>query len=339
TEITIKGTVYGDVYCAGQKVTVDATVYGDVLCAGMDVTILGKVEGDVRAAGQFVTLKGEVSKSASIASMNFTLDAGAKIGQDLTATGTQLNLNGSIGRDVVANGDKVMLDGLVARNAAITGSEVELQDGAHVTGSLHYTSERDAAIASSARVDGETHRSTPVEHKQDNGGFSIMPYLFMLVAFTIMVIVLAALFPRFMQKTSGQIIDSPLKTLAVGLVGSIVVIAILVGLLITLVGIPLALLLMLASIVGALLTGPVVAYWIGRLILRNKETTNPVLAALIGSPILIVLSVLPWIGPLAMLVAYWFGLGALLLALWPYVGKITPATASMKPSSNKAKKK
>jgi cytoskeletal protein CcmA (bactofilin family) len=335
-EVSIKGTIYGDVFCAGQKVTVDATVYGDVICAGMDVTISGKVEGDVRAAGQLVTLSGAIGKSATVAAMNFSLDADAKVGQDLTANGTELNIKGSVGRDVVASGNNVTINGSVARNVKATTGNLQLKDRTLVSGGLYYTSGREAKIDQKAAVKGKTERTTP--KNSDRGySFNVIFYLFVVVSLTIIGLALAFLFPRFLQRTTDELVASAPKALATGLIGGLLAIAIPIGLLISLVGIPLGLVILLSGLVGAVLSGPIAAYWVGRMVFRNKQV-SPVLIALIGGPILITLYFLPWVGWLVMLVAYWFGFGALLLALRPFVGnRAAAATASASVKSGKKK--
>ncbi len=321
-EVTIKGTIYGDVFCAGQKVTVDATVYGDVICAGMDVTISGKVEGNVRAAGQFVALHAAVSKSATVTAMNFTLDPTASVGQDLTASGDQLKLNGTIQRDAVLGATQIMLNSHVGRNVKADSPNVELKEDARIAGGFHYTSERNATISQNAEVKGEIKHVIPEAPKEEksNGGFDVFMYILALFSLTMLGLILSALFPRFMQKTSSEIMASAPKIILTGFIGGLLIIVLFVGLLVSLIGIPLAFILFLAGLVSAILSGPVVAFWIGRLIFRNKQNINPVLIALVGGPILITLCYLPWIGWLFQLVAYWFGLGALLLSLKPYIG-------------------
>ena len=268
-EINIRGTIYGDVFCAGQKITVDATVYGDVICAGMDVTVSGKVEGDVRVAGQLVTLSGAIGKSATVAAMNFSLDADAKVGQDLTANGTELNIKGSVGRDVVASGNNVTVNGPVARNVKATGN-LQLKDRALVSGGLYYTSDRAAKIDGKAAVKGKTEHTVP---KNNDKGYSFNPvfYLFVVASLTLIGLALAFLFPRFLQKTTDELAASAPKALATGLIGGLLAIAVPIGLLISLAGIPLGLLILLGALVAAILSGPITAYWIGRMVFRKKQ--------------------------------------------------------------------
>lgn len=326
-DISIKGTVHGDIFCAGQKVTISATVYGDVVCAGMDVTISGKVEGDVRLAGQRVIVSGEIVRNATVVAGNFSFDADAKIGGDLTTNGGELNSKGSVGRDIVAGGNKLIINGTVGRNVKSTTAEVQLKDEARVGGGLYYSSTREASIAQGAVVKGKTDHQQ-AEQKQGDG-FNVVFYLYALVSLTLIGTILAMLFPRFFKKTNEYIEASIPKTMVVGLLGGIMGIALTIGLLLSLVGIPLALSLLLALLGGAVLSGPITAYYVGSLVLRRVKAVNPALIAMAGGPILITLYYLPFIGLVMLLAAYGVGFGALLQAIRPYVG-LAPAKTSKK---------
>ncbi|MET1033538.1 MAG: hypothetical protein ABWX94_03490, partial [Candidatus Saccharimonadales bacterium] len=241
------------------------------------------------------------------------------------------NIKGSTGRDLVTNGSTLALNGAVGRNLRAANTNVELKDGARVGGNFHYVSQRDAKLAQGAQVIGKTNHETP----RKEGGFNVMTYLFAVVSMTLIASVLALLFPRFMRRNSEQIEASAPKALLAGVIGMFMVFALCIGLLISLVGIPLGLVILLAGVVGAVLSGPIVAYYIGTLVLRKKENVNPVLAVMIGGPILITLYYLPIIGFVALLLAFWLGFGALLQVIRPYMGKSTSENTNRKTTKNK----
>lgn len=334
-DINIKGTVYGDVFCTGQQITISATVYGDVICAGLDVTISGKVEGDVRLAGQLVTVSGEVGKNATIAAVSFSLDAAAKVGQDLTANGENLNIKGSTGRDLVTNGNSLALNGAVGRNLRAANSNIDLKEGARVGGNFHYVAQRDAKLAQGAQIVGQTNHEMP----RKEGGFNITTYLYAVVSLTLVASVLALLFPRFIRRNNEQLKAAIPKTMLTGVVGMFMLFALCIGLLVSLVGIPLALVVLLAGVIGAVLSGPIVAHFIGTLVLRKKEDVSPILAMMVGAPILITLYHLPLIGFVVLLLAFWLGFGAVIQTIRPYVGAFADTNVPRKATSKSTKKK
>lgn len=313
--IDIQGVIYGDVFCAGQTITINAEVHGDVLCAGQDITVNGKVDGDIRVAGQIVTLKGEVTKNATVAAVTFSLDADAKVGQDLTATGDSFNIKGSVGRDVVASGSTVIINSSIGRNVKAQGSVVELKDQARVAGDLSYASPKDAKVDQSAQVSGKTQHDVPEKKRS----FNLTFYLIAVFGLTLFSVTLAFLFPRFLRKTSDNLLENFPRALLVGLVASFLIPAICVGLLVSFIGIPMALILLLSAIFAAALTGPITAFYIGRLIFAKSKKKDPLLIALVGGLILVTVYFIPFLGLVALVGAFWVGLGSLLISLKEHV--------------------
>jgi len=224
----------------------------------------------------------------------------------------------------------------VGRNVKAASSDIQLKENARVAGGLYYTSNRDAKMDQKSEVKGETAHTTPPKEKSR---FNVMFYLFLVVSLTLVGLVLAFFFPRFMQKTSDQVVANAPKAMLTGLIGGLLVIALPIGLLVSLAGIPLAIAVLLGGLIGAILSGPITAYWVGRLVLRKRESVNPVLVALIGGPILITLYHIPFVGLLVLLLAYWIGFGALLLSLKPFVGnRLATETAGANSGSNKSGK-
>jgi len=318
--IDISGRINGDIYCAGQTVTINADVHGDVICAGQDVTVNGTVDGNIRIAGQTVSVGAVVSRSATIAGMTVSLDAEARIGSDVTITGDTLNLKGEVLRDAVATGNSVIFNGIVGRDVKVSSASVRLKDKAAIAGDLHYTSNKKITKDNGAKVKGDTVQTVP--SKKNNKGifspYSLGFYLFMICGLGLITLGLALTFPRFLRRSSDRIKNEFTKTLVVGLVASFLVPMVSVGLVLTVVGIPLVMCLMIAWLFGALLSGPIAAFYVGRLILRNRR--NAALIATVGSVVLVTAYYLPVAGVLVLMLAYWLGFGALLLGLRDHMG-------------------
>jgi cytoskeletal protein CcmA (bactofilin family) len=312
--IDIKGTINGDVYCAGQNIRIEAVVKGDVICGGQDITIDGVVEGSVRAGGQFVTIKGTVARSVSVASMNFSLDAGAKVGQDLTVVGDNSNIKGMVGRDVTVSGNTLAFNGPVGRNVHATGTNVQLKGSARVAGDFNYTSDREVNKAKDAVVGGDVSQVKANKNVQSSPRFSLGLYLFLLFGLLIIYLVIAYFFPQFLRRTSDKIKVGYLKTFLVGLAASFLLPMLSLGLIISIVGIPLVAFLLLGWLFASTLAFPIAAFFVGRLIFREKRK-NPLLIMLVGGAILTTTYFFWVIGPFFIMLSYWLGLGALLLTL------------------------
>ncbi|MGO4102624.1 hypothetical protein AB4Y63_01595 [Leifsonia sp. YAF41] len=297
--VDVSGTVDGDVYASGQSVTISGKIKGDVIAAAQNITITGTVDGNVRLAGGSVIISGDVSRSGTVfaGSVNVT-DAGS-IGNDLVSAGGDVAIAGKIGRDLLVSTGQLTIDGTVG-------------------GNVTYQSNSAARIATGA-VSGTVER---VE-RQPSPEVEISPWavfvgwllglLYALVALSLITIAAALLVPRVLQRVTDHLIPSPWKALLVGFVASIAVPVVLLALLVTVIGAPLALAGLLLWLVLMLATFVFSAYYIGRLVFRGNQ--HPVVKSLVGGVILIVALQIPWLNIVVWVAMVLFGLGAQLLAI------------------------
>jgi hypothetical protein len=318
--VELNGTINGDVYCAGQSVNINATVHGDVICAGSDVTIGGKVDGSVRVAGQNVSVSAEVARSMTITASTFSLDAGAKVGQDATLLGSTLNVKGSVGRDIVAAGTSLAVNASVGRNIKFDGKELVLRGDAKIGGDVNYASGQKAALSPGANVKGHVNQTVPVQKKKNWFGFSVMLWLFCSVALTLVVLVVALAFPQALNSLGGLLLKQWPMALLVGFVAGVAAPVAIGLLLISFIGIPLALILLLLWLVLAIASGPAAAYFVGRLIF-GRRARNAIVVAIAGGFALVTGYFIPFVGPFVFFGAYWLGSGAILIALKNHLPK------------------
>jgi len=300
TAIDVTGEVDGDVYAAGQSITISGNVAGDVIAAAQTIIITGTVDGNVRLAGQDVTISGTVSRSATIFAASTDVTATGSLGDDLVGAAGDVAIAGTVGRDVMVS----------VGNLAIDGS---------VGGDLTYNSDNGARIADGA-VSGTTERIAPSSSNTVEvspwalaGGW-LLGVLYALVALSIITVAVALLLPRVLQRVTDQLIPSPWKALLVGFVASIVMPVAVLVLLVTIVGAPLALAALVVWLVLTLATFVFGAYYIGRLLFRGNR--HPVVMALVGGLILILALNIPWLNVAVWTAMVFFGLGAQLLAIY-----------------------
>ncbi|MCA9344417.1 polymer-forming cytoskeletal protein [Candidatus Saccharibacteria bacterium] len=330
--IDIAGRVNGDVYCAGMNVTVSGTVKGDVFCAAQTLRVSGVIEGSVKLAGQSVILSSPTVDKVGIAGQTVTIDRETEISQDVMLAGQDLSVNGVVGRDLAVAGQNVSIGNLVKRNVSGNVERLTLTSDAQVDGNIEYTSNNDLVEQQGASVQGNTTREQPKENQKENIPFKPIGMLYILFAMLIISLVLVLLFPRLFNKTNERISILPGKTALIGVAG-IFLSPIVIGLLAaTIVGIPLAILMFLAWIIVLFLSGPTLAYTIGKKVW--KSATSPMLIMLVGSLLLVVLYVIPIIGFFAVLTAGILGTGAILSEMF----NLAEPQAKIKKTKSPAKK-
>ncbi len=298
--VDIAGDVDGDVYAAGQSITISGDVTGDVIAAAQTITITGNVDGNVRLAGQDVTITGDISRSGTIfASIVKVTDAGS-FGGDLVGGAEDIVLAGAVGRDLIVGVGGLTIDGTVG-------------------GDVTYTSDRDARIAEGA-VSGTVERVvSPQPPTVEPSPWALfigwlLGLLYALVALSLVTALAGLLFPRVLHRVTNQLVPTPWRALLVGFVASIAVPIALLVILVTIIGAPLALAGFLVWLVLTLATFVHVAYYIGRLLFRGHQP--PVVKALVGGVILIVALQIPWLNIAVWAAMVFLGLGAQLLAIY-----------------------
>jgi len=321
--VNIAGNVDGDVFCAGQNVTISGNVDGDVFCAGQNINISGDVDGSVRLAAQSVTISGTVGNSATIAAQTLLLDKGAVIERDLTEASQTANIDGLVGRDFVAALSSLTIDGTVGRN--IVGNIYNLDIGSTgiVKGNIDYTSSNTPIISDGGQIKGSVS-ITPFKEQTPNKYHSpasliIMTTLYVLVSTLVLAFVISLVFPKLLKETTARAIKSPGRTALVGFISAIAAPMLIIGLFVSFIGVPLAILTLLAWIVILMLSMPFVGYMFGQIIFKGNNSLS--LKMLVGVGILSLLCLVPFLGLFVIIAVHLFGVGMLVDEFIKYLSK------------------
>ena len=326
--VTITGTVNGDIFCAGQTVTINATVNGDVICAAQSVDIDGVVNGSVRVAAQTIHIGATVERNLSLAGQTVVVSRSARVMQDASIASETLTVDGAVGRDLYSAATSVAMNGPVGRDASVWAQDVNLSSMAVLSGKLDYTSPHPYTNDAGGSVSGTIsyHKYVPKNTDQSSGTSLIGAKLYWLVAMIVLGLVLVALFGNvFTQWNVGRNV-SLWRALLVGFVAMVAMPMLVILLALTLVGIPLAVVVILLWVVVCMVSMPFSGYFLGSLLLPKQHQLIKVLA---GSAVIGFVGLLPILGWMVGLVSYWLGSGIVLLGLQKaYTRARVPATTS-----------
>jgi cytoskeletal protein CcmA (bactofilin family) len=313
--VEVNGTVKGDVFCAGRNITINATVDGDVICAGMNVEINGTVMGDVRAAGQVVTLTAKVGHNASLAGNTIRVDADATVAGDLQAAGDTTTINGSVARDLDAAGSIVTVNSMIGRDVQASTDNLQLNSGAKVGGNVTYYSHNGLDQASGATVKGKTVRQEPKTDRHERNTNPLPSILFSLFALLTLAFVLLAVFPRKFNELTDLALTKPGMTVLIGLAACIGVPAVILVSFMTVIGIYLGVILLLAWLLVMLMSGVLTSYYMGRLVLM-RTSHHPFVAMLVGVVVFSALLLIPIVNVITIIAAGLFGSGMVIRELF-----------------------
>ena len=281
-EIVIKhGEVDDDLYIAGGQVDLYATVNGDVVAAGGQLNLEGDINADLIAAGGTISVRGVVADDARLAGGD--LRVLGKIGDDLVAAGGRIHLarigrvagrawlsggdiriDGHVVEELRASGGRVVISGKIDGNVELWAEHIEVTETAEINGYLHYTSPREAVIASGVRIDGEVvHTPADVDIKPVIA-VAASVFLLLLLSTLLTAVVLYLLFPHFFVRTAQALHREPWPSLGIGLAVFAATPVLILILFSTFIAAGLALLLLVSYLI-MLLTG----YIIGAMSLAN----------------------------------------------------------------------
>ena len=316
--VRVAGDVRGDLYCAGQNVDISGTVEGDVLCAGQSVSISGTVMGNIRVAGQTVTLSGQIGRNATVFGQTVVMAGGSAVGSDATVYGSSLQLDGKIGRDAVIGGQTLTLGGTVGRNVTAVDRDLSLGAAAHIGGSLDYTSNNELQVTGGAVVAGQTQRHEPPARttRADNFATHLWGSVYWFGAFLVLGLIVLGLARRTYGNAASLMTGRVGWALVAGIVTLVMAPIAAVFLMVTVIGIPagiaLLLLWLISLAVSFVYSGYTLGAWIaGRAAWKLKWPLFSALA--LGLAVLCVLMLIPVVSSLVGFLALVWGLGGIVL--------------------------
>lgn len=296
-----------DVFAAAEELTIDRQIEGALTAAGQIVILTrdAHVKGDAWIAARRVAIEGEFEGDLSIRAQEALING--HVQGDVTFYGLQLSL-----------GPDARIDGDVDYYSA---SAAKIDKGARVKGEVNGHAFR----ATDDRVTRDTREHWRESHMRDRrGGFSAPGYHMSAggaVVFGGLAILLGLLAPGAAARMRDAATAEPWQALGLGFVWLVGVPVLAIASAITLVGLPVAFLLMLLyplgivfGLVAALVAlGGLIAARLGA---AGEGALGLVVGIVLAAAILWIAISIPAIGAIVWLAAVAIGLGLVVMALW-----------------------
>lgn len=301
---------------SGGKVVVErGETVGDLVASGGAVEVLGTVDGDLRAYGGSVTIRGEVT--GDVVAYAGDVEINGEVGGNVSAFGGSVELGpgGSVGGWFQAGAGDVVIDGVVGGDADVAAGSLELRSGALVNGDLRHTAQS-FEQEGDGRVLGTVSRVSEIQFREgmDFQGPEFPTGAFALYGFLVNLVLGAVLlyaFPGFTMKSALRFRGRALGSFGWGLFGLIGIPILLVLVMLTIVGIPLAIagfgLYLLLIWIGSVLGGYGLGDW---LLLRAGYAGNRWASLLVGLLVVALVGLVPVLGGLFGFVVTVMGIGA-----------------------------
>lgn len=310
--VILDGVVAGDVIVWARHVEVRGVVEGNLVVAGQDLSLSGEVAGAVITAADEVLLAGARMRSALIACGELRMDEGARTLRDMTVAARLVELHGVVGRDLTVAAEDFRLSGAVERDLLLASENAEILSGAEINGAVQAsTHESHIEISPGAVFPPIDSRWEEEEEVSWGARFFAWRLVWLVGAFGVGLMLYLLLPGMFQARLSSGAQFG--RRLLIGLASFPLTLTAALILLLTVVGIPLAILLGLSWAAALYLAHIVVSALIGRAITRieGESVRDFGLALVAGLLLVTVLVNLPWVGFPARLVLTCVGLGAL----------------------------
>ncbi len=257
---------------------------------GGSVTIeKGEIARDVTVFGGNVDIQGEATGDVTVFGGSAHLHEGARIRGDAMVFGGSLELD----KGARVDGDVSAAGGSLVRDpGSIVGGEVTVRGG------------------HDGHSDGES--SSPSKHA---GVFrhalgSFVDGVRLAAVLFVVGTVLLALAGRRMDALRVEAASRPMRSIALGLLGTFGGAVILIALTVTVIGAPIALVVAILAAFGVLGAMCAVLSVVGEALLRHK-TENPYVHLAVGCGLFVALSAIPWVGDIAVACVVLAGVGVL----------------------------
>lgn len=315
SRVFVDGVVTGDLIVYATDVTIRGTVQGSVISWSRSLDLEGGVGGSVFTGAQFVTVQGRVDGSLFTFSQETRIAQGSRVGRGVASYSNVLSVQGEIAHGVRAAGGSIDIAGPVQRNVDAAAQRITVGSRGHIGGALI----AEVRHRDDLRIDPAATLASEPLVRLAGGGASPSRYLtasfYLWQSLWLVAALIAGGLLLWLAPGAATVrLETPsvvLRTLGVGFLCVIAApVAALVAAM-TLVGLPLAIVLLGLWALAIYLAKIPIALFLGRTLLGPRGVGGPAPALLVGLLAVFVAVNLPLVGWIVNLALTLIGVGGL----------------------------
>lgn len=322
--VVLEQPIDGNAFAAGSRVELRERVDRSAFLSGANVTMAGSVGRNLYAAGGEVRIEGEVEGKARAAGGKIRVLPEARIGGSAAFAGESIEVEGDVGSRLRAYGDTIVINGRVDGDVEVAGGNIRIGPDARITGRIEYRSGRDIDVDPAAQVAGGVTELQQERRWLRKLGHGAAIFGGVTISFGMVLIgaLMILAMPRFSREAAATILKKPWQSAGLGVVMLLGVPFAIIVLLVTVIGIPLALLLVFGYVVLMLLGYLVAAMFVGDTALERlgrEKVESPwwrVLFMFLALIVIAIVKQVPFIGGLAVMLLFIAGIGAFTMRSW-----------------------
>ncbi|XDA97987.1 hypothetical protein AB1M95_18040 [Sulfitobacter sp. LCG007] len=337
-----------DVLAAGATVSLDGSVAQDAHAAGFDVDVDATTGGDLYAMGFSVSLRGPVGGDVTASGFSVRVGSEAEIAGNARIAGGRVAIDGPVLGALAVAGGKVTLNSEVSGDVLLAGETLVFGPDARIGGTLTYSApariEIPERVVSADRVTYQPYQRSEMmrdaREMWSDWEYPVLPtFLSVLSGFLVTLgffVVIGALFltlaPKQVRHLRRGIEAQPGMALLSGVIGLSMLFGLVPISALTIVGLPLVPIVLLATVVLWTLGYILGAYVLAMRVLRglgaaeNPEIWMRLLALVVGVTLVALLNFIPVLGWMANFALVLLGIGGMTTALFERLtGNVGPA--------------
>lgn len=330
--VVLDEPVDGNAFAAAGRVELRERVDRNAFVTGGDVSVIGPIGRNLFAAGGNVRVEGEVHGRMRAAGGKIRITSTARLHDNAILAGGTIEVDGEVSDRLRAFGDTIIINGRIGGDAELAGDTIRIGPDARIGGRIEYRTGGDIQVDPAAHVAGgvmEVDQGKKWLRRAGHGAAIIggITLSFGMVLIGALMILAA---PRFSREAAGNVQTKPLQSLGMGGLVLIGVPFAMIVLLVTIIGIPLAILLAFAYAVLLLLGYLVGAIFLGDFVLGKVGTAKldsvwwRVLFMFLALVVLAIVKQMPFLGGLAVFLVFLAGIGAFTMRSWQGFRQDTP---------------
>lgn len=326
--VVIDADVAGDLYLFGAQVVINGNVLEDLVIGGGTVKINGDVAGDIRVAGGQVSINGNVGDDVVIAGGQVDINSGAVIDGTVWAGAGILTVDGYIGEELRGGMGGLIFNGEVAGDVSVTLEDtMSISDSAKIGGDFNYSALLEGTVPEGVVAGNITFNKFENNIVKDLTYFFFIEKLVSFAGAALLLILLVAFTPNMLKRSALKTRENVFKSFVLGLFVMIGGFLSFIILMVTWVGIPLAMLVLISLIAVSYLAKLFAVAFLGSYLVNYKKKISRVklfFLLLVTLLAYVLVSLIPFAGWLVNLVLFLIGVGSIVsneVELFKFLGK------------------
>lgn len=275
--VLISGQVLGNAYISGGSITINGKFSKDLSIAGGEVTIEGAtISGDLRVfAGEVKINNSQIGDELVVGAGRVNLDSRTVINGTVLAGAGEATFENTINEDLIIGARTLKSKAIIKGEAYIGSENIQLDSGTDIAGNVYYSSTNKANVDSTAKIAGGVNQVTPMRPADTsysnqflanirNGVWGILSSL--IIGFIIL-----SLFYKESVQVMGKLTERTWASLGWGFATIILMPILSILLMITLIGIPAGIILLILYVLLLYLTHLFMSLVLGNWIVNRKQ--------------------------------------------------------------------